>query len=103
MPQQKAYSRPILRSTIERFPLLLKYTKLYFDAKSVLFHKNVPFLANIERCPNFLEFALQQYKSTYNFPSWNLYMPMSAWKSRTNFSNLWKAKRWYWMDKEQQG
>ena len=26
----------------------------------------------------------------------------ASWKRRTNFLNLWKAKRWYWMDGEQQ-
>ena len=29
-----------------------------FSQKSVLFHRNVPFLANIERCSKFLEYAL---------------------------------------------
>ena len=52
-------------------PFCENYTKLffvYFDAKGLnkgagkifgaLFSKKVPFLANIERCPNFLEYAL---------------------------------------------
>ena len=29
-----------------------------FSQKSALFHRNVPFLANIERCSKFLEYAL---------------------------------------------
>ena len=49
----RAYSRPILRSTIERCPFCKNYANLYFDAKhlekrlneggggeSALFHKN---------------------------------------------------------------
>ena len=59
-------------------PFCKNYTKLYFDAKHLekglnrrgeifgalfskkvaFFHKKVPFLANIECCPKFLEYAL---------------------------------------------
>ena len=57
-------------------PFCKNYTKLYFDPKhlekglnrvgvggggkilAALFSKKVLFLANIERCPNFLEYAL---------------------------------------------
>ena len=73
----RAYSRPILRSTIEHCPLLRKLYKAFFYAKHLkkglnrgraggcpffkkvsFFHKKVPFLVNIERCPKFLEYAL---------------------------------------------
>ena len=64
-------------------PFCKNYTKLYFDGKhlekefnrgeifgvlfskkSALFHKKVLFLANIERCPKFLEYALLYIAST---------------------------------------
>ena len=36
---------------------------LYSKKKSILFHKKGPFLANIERCPKFLEYALASDKA----------------------------------------
>ena len=61
----RAYSRPILRSTIERCPFCQNYAKLYFDAKNLekglhsgweggeifrtLFSKKVPFFH--KKCP----------------------------------------------------
>ena len=67
----RAYSRPILRSTIERCPFCKNYAKLYFDAKHLekglnwrvnilgsFFHIKVSFMANIEGCPKFIEYAL---------------------------------------------
>ena len=65
----RAYSRPIFRSTIERpfwrklYKALLRYKTRrkgieYWGGYLVpFFFKKVPFLANIERCPNFLEYA----------------------------------------------
>ena len=36
-----------------------------FYQKSALFHKNGPFLANIECCPKFLEYALEEGRTLY--------------------------------------
>ena len=45
-------------------PFCENYTKFYFDAKhktfGAIFLKKVPFLANIERYPTFLEYALNR-------------------------------------------
>ena len=62
-PTSRAYSRPIPSSDIERCPLLRKLFKALFRCKTrnfwcPFFKKKVPFLANIERCPKFLEYAL---------------------------------------------
>ena len=56
-----------------------KYAKLYFDAKHLekelnkgvgesFFQKKVPFLANIERCPKFLAYALPTNTSCLKNP-----------------------------------
>ena len=67
------YSRLVLHLTIECFPFCENYPKLYFNAKyfekglnrgegvkflEPFFHKKVPFQANIECCPRFLEYVL---------------------------------------------
>ena len=36
-----------------------------FYQKSALFHKNIPFLANIKFCPKFLEFAMEGGRALY--------------------------------------
>ena len=75
------YSRPILCSTIECYPLLQKLYKALFWCKTLrkgieqrgeifgalfsekvpFFLKKKPFLANIECCPKFLEYALPSF------------------------------------------
>ena len=50
-----------------------------FSQKSALFHKNVPFLANIERYPKFLEYALHDliYSKKSYICKWT---EMTCWK-----------------------
>ena len=62
-------------------PFCENYTKLYFDVKYLekglnrgtgrnfwwpFFHKKLPFLANIERCHKFLEYALSYQKTLFH-------------------------------------
>ena len=66
-----AYSRPILRSTIEWCPLLWKLENIHAFI--------VPFLANIKCCPKFLEYALL----VLNFKLFNFFFKLNVW-------NIWK-------------
>ena len=43
-----------------------------FFIKSALFHKKVPFLANIERCPKFLEHSLADFTTPFEWNSSNV-------------------------------
>ena len=66
----RAYSRPILGSTIERWPFCKHAKGGFFEtlfSKRCLFHKKMLFLININCCPKFLEYALHVLKILYNF------------------------------------
>ena len=68
-------------------PFLFYFAKLYFDKKHLekglkgkgmgggvggVYNKKVPFLANIERCPEFLEYTLWFFQIMYQTMSSNI-------------------------------
>ena len=55
----RTYARPILQSTIGKgLNRVGVFLGPFFSKKVLFFHKNIPFLANIECCRKFLEYAL---------------------------------------------
>ena len=82
--QSNTYRKDLARHMLELYcirlsnaaPFCQNYAKLYFDAKhlekglnkgggflGLFLKKKVPFLANIEHCPKFLEYALLSKKT----------------------------------------
>ena len=57
----------------------------FFFKKSAFFHKKVPFLANIERCPNFLEYAF--HKAVVDKPDVEFFSHKLLWVQKNLLYN----------------
>ena len=92
---------PLFAKIIQNFILMQKTQKWNwigggifgpFFQKSALFHKKVPFLANIKRCPKFLEYALlyiAKHLSITDILTWSHWCLLSkSFRLGNNFVNL---------------
>ena len=57
--------RDLIRAGGVKFLVPFFKKSVLFFIKSVIFHRKVPFLANIERCPKLLGYALTILKTNY--------------------------------------